>query len=366
MQLVNRTPLAAQLDTSDIGGLHRIGLVTAKATYRFAPSGSVSLETQAPLPLFVNDEPVRGGILPADLEPRRDPVFEVILLGHAHAPNGKPIESLTVALSVGATRRELRISGDRRWVCDEGGAMTITRPEPFNRMALGFERAFGGRAVARIDESSELSLQHPLNPHGRGFDAELMATRLGDLLRAPPGFPVLVNDCRALPNVESPAALITRPEDSPEPAGWGTLPRDVPLHAARRARQLSPEPPEIQMAALTSPEDPLAQLDPLLYRAHPDWLLPIPPRAPHIQLEHLLDEHADVRFHLPDQRVVADYVLGDRTGSRPLLPQTLVLLPDERRFYLVYRLPFTYAHVPGEERAMRIRLVDGWYPGGQA
>lgn len=80
----------ARLDTSDIGASHRIGLITAKATYRFDLEGNVTPETQAPVQLFAKDEPVAGGLLPADLEPRRNPVFEVILLGRAYAPGRSP------------------------------------------------------------------------------------------------------------------------------------------------------------------------------------------------------------------------------------------------------------------------------------
>jgi len=242
----------------------------------------------------------------------------------------------------------------------------MTPPQPFAQMSLGFERAFGGRAVARIDQHSEMPLYHVLNPHGRGFDAALMAVQLGQLLRAPEGFPVLVDYVRALPNVESPVSCVARPEDAPEPVSWATLPVDVPLHAARKAQQI---PPETSMGELMGggqvQDDPFAGVDELLYRAHPDWVMSVPARAPHIRMENLIDEKADVRLDVPDQRLVADYVIGGRNGSRPLTPQRLVLLPDERRFCLLYRMPFTYPHVPGEERAIRIRLDAGWYSGGQ-
>jgi hypothetical protein len=232
-------------------------------------------------------------------------------------------------------------------------------------MPLGYEQAFGGRAIARIDQHSEMPLYHTLNPHGRGFDAELMAVQLGQLLRAPAGFPILVDHVRALPNVESPSALVTRPEDVPEPASWTTLPLDVPLHAARRAPALFESVDTPPPAEQTAPDDPLADVDPMLYRAHPDWILPVPAQAPRVRLENLIKEKPALTFQLPDERIVVDYVLGGRSGSRPLLPQLLVLLPDERRFYLLYRKPFTYSFVRGEERAFRIRIEAGWFSGGK-
>jgi hypothetical protein len=211
-----------------------------------------------------------------------------------------------------------------------------------------------------------MPLYHTLNPHGRGFDAELMGLQLGQLLRAPAGFPVLVDHVRTLPNVESPSAVVTRPEDVPEPASWATLPLDVPLHAARKAPALF-DPPDTPPNAGENPaDDPLADVDPMLYRAHPDWILPVPAQAPQIRLENLVKDKPTLAFQLPNERIVIDYVLGGRSGSRALLPQMLVLLPDERRFYLLYRKPFTYSFVRGEERAFRIRVEAGWFSGGQS
>jgi hypothetical protein len=57
---------------------------------------------------------------------------------------------------------------------------------------------------------------------------------------------------------------------------------------------------------------------------------------------------------------VADYVLGGRSGTRELVPQLLMLLPEARRFYLVYRASFTMEVQPEIERAFRLRLAEGW------
>ena len=169
--------------------------------------------------------------------------------------------------------------------------------------------------------------------------------------------------------MESPPACVTGWADSPEPASWATLPHDVPLHAFRRAQKPPPENLLEQLAAPPSADpsaDPLAEVDSALYRAHPDWVLPIPPRAPVLRMLNLINEMPDLKLQVPDQRVVADYVIGERNGSRPLTPQMLVLLPDERRFYLLYRMPFTFPHVPRQQRSVRLRLDAAWYCGGQS
>ena len=67
-------------------------------------------------------------------------------------------------------------------------------------------------------------------------------------------------------------------------------------------------------------------------------------------------------FRLPATRVVADLVVGEEERSEELSPQMLVLLPDERRFYVVYRAVFDIGFSPGEERGARLRTMEGWFP----
>jgi len=45
------------------------------------------------------------------------------------------------------------------------------------------------------------------------------------------------------------------------------------------------------------------------------------------------------------------------------MPHTLVLLPDQARFYVVYRLPFNFQLQPGDET--RITTADGSPSGSQ-
>lgn len=366
MQLFNQTPLVARVDTSEVArDQPRIGTVTAKATFRFSAAGHVELETQEPLPLLNADQQTPLGLLPSDFEPRRDPAFEVILLGHAYAPNAHPVESLRVSLSVGAARRELVVFGDRAWARVGQAPPTMTRPLPFTRIPLTYERAFGGTKLAKIDAASEMDLSDPINPHGRGFDAEYWAHNLGQLLRAPPGYPRLDGYRRDLPNLEDPRIPVTRWQDAPEPACWATTPRDVCIHAVRRARGAGDRVDEATQRPADGPRT-LPAYEDHLYRAHPDWVIAAPEAAPLIRLQNLVDERANVEFQLLDQRVVADYVIEGRNGTRALTPQMVLLLPDERRFSLLYRMSFTFGFSPGDERAFRLRLEPSWYSGARS
>jgi hypothetical protein len=364
MQVVNQTPLVARVDTSEVApDQPRIGVLTAKATFRFDVSGHVELESQEPLPLFFADQAAPLGLFPSDIEPRRDPVLEVILLGQAHAPRGYPVESMVVAMSVGEVRRELVVTGDRAWVISGDSAPFPTRPLPFTSLPLTYERAFGGKQLAQIDAASEFEVFDPINPHGRGFDAASWARGFGDVLRAPPGYPRFQNYRRELPNLEHPAQRIHRWEDSPEPFCWATMPRDVTLHAFRRAQRLSGRLEDNTKMPERDGPLPFPDLDEALYRGHPDWIIAIPSEAPLIRLSRLVDERALVEFRLLDQRVVADYVINGRDGSRALLPQRLIIEPDQRRFSLLYRTSFTFGFERADERGFRLRLEPSWFGG---
>src|SRR4051794_16657620 len=101
MQLVNSTPIVAELSVSEAEGEPaRWAMVVAKATFRFSRSG-VALDAVDPVPLYRKDVDTELGIRPADFLPRQDAAFEVIALAAAHSESGQPIRSRKVALQVG-------------------------------------------------------------------------------------------------------------------------------------------------------------------------------------------------------------------------------------------------------------------------
>jgi hypothetical protein len=357
MRLVNQTAIPATVTTSDFeGSSERIGLLTAKATFRFDNQGRVELETQQPFALLARDEQTPLGDLPSDLQPRADASLEVILLGHAHAPRGRLVSALTVALTVGKVRREILVFGDRSWAPNR---KAVSPPTPFTSMPLTYARAFGGTVPINLDRESVFDLSDTCNKHGLGFDAERMARDLGAVLKAPRGYPTLpAGYVRRLPNLEDPCARIARWEDEPMPCCWATVPIDVPLWAARQARQKPAPPPPPSLAQLQR-ELPLVAS----YRAHPGWVIPVPPAAPTIRLENLVAGTPVLEIPMPYFGVVVDYTVNGRVGRRSLMPHTLVLLPDQGRFYVVYRLPFNFQFQPGDEREFRLRTEPKWFSG---
>jgi hypothetical protein len=129
------------------------------------------------------------------------PATDILLDGRALA--AKPVRSMDVVIEVGPLRRTLRVFGDRHWTRNDK-TWAISAPQPFERMPLRWELAFGGRAAAG-DAEPEVDWR---NPVGRGLVAEGEDELEG----------------RALPNIEDPGALILSPADRPLPAGCGPIP----------------------------------------------------------------------------------------------------------------------------------------------
>lgn len=321
MDLINTSALPSRLDVAPQPKLDvRVGLLLAKATFRWDEQLDLALDTQDPVPLWLADEPTPLGLLPRDDLPRDGDGFEIVILGRAHSETGAPITSRRVAFSLGGRRRELCVTGDREW---EGDGAAASEPLPFESIPLGWERAFGGTVMVEIDEGSEVPLVDTRNPAGRGFDPAPMARALGDKLRCPPPYPRWEAK-RLLPNVEAPDALVTRWGDSPDPAGWGAPPIGSPL--------------------ATSP-----------FRASREGIFDTAPTERHLVLEGLAPG-APLGLRVPDLEVVVDAAVGDRRTTKALREVRWVIEPEDRRMTVTYRFSFSLARAKGEAGSMRLRV----------
>jgi len=174
-----------------------------KATYALGAQGPFLAEVQLP----VNPEGTPWGD-PAESSYRCEPecafakpATDLVLVASAVSPKAGTTE-LLVAFQVGPVRKGVRVVGDRAFF-KTVGSVGMTRPVPFERIPLQWERAFGGWDRSHPDpKKHELE---PRNPVGVGFRAG--GSRFEEGLRCP--------------NLEDPARPFKGWGDRPPPAGFG-------------------------------------------------------------------------------------------------------------------------------------------------
>jgi hypothetical protein len=124
---------------------------------------------------------------------------DVLLNGHAYAPPDKEVTEVEVRMKVGTIDKSLRVVGDRRWQKAWAG-FTITDPQPFEKMPIVYERAFGG---GDLDQRNGWDGRNPL---GTGFTND--ADRV---------------DGMRLPNIELPGESVSSWTSRLRVAGFGAI-----------------------------------------------------------------------------------------------------------------------------------------------
>lgn len=114
---------------------------------------------------------------------------EFLVTGSAFQPGGKPRPGSMLRVKVGKLEKTLYVIGNRNWQ-----RRSPTEPEPFAKMPITWEKAFGGKGYSR-------------NPLGKGIAP--IKTEHGQT--------------HPLPNIELPGMLIQSKKDRPEPAGLGPI-----------------------------------------------------------------------------------------------------------------------------------------------
>ena len=131
---------------------------------------------------------------------------DVVVLGAAFAPGGEPVRETTVRLRVGRIDKSLRIYGERTWKRGVLGPRP-GRPQPFVRMPIEYERAYGGAdTIARDPRKHGCEKRNPI---GMGY-----ARRRRHLLGRP------------APNIELVGGSSGRSGRARAPGGFGPIARN--------------------------------------------------------------------------------------------------------------------------------------------
>lgn len=197
----NETPFAhALMGLADEEGRPLL-LVVVKATYTLTATGLRLAEQQVP----VNWSGESWG-KPGESSERYEsegaffkPATDVVLLGHAY-PEKKGATEALVVVQAGPLKKAVRVVGERTWF-KSLGRVAATKPLPFDRLPLTWERAFGG--WDRTD--AQRPAFEPCNPVGTGFRAS----------------PRHFEEGLMLPNLEDPVDPVREFGQQVRPAGFG-------------------------------------------------------------------------------------------------------------------------------------------------
>lgn len=177
MELINATRMQVGYTMGLEPSGRELLVVVVKGTFRFPladePHDHFALhEKQRPLvtaDTFTGEPGLSAPVYEVDFAPRKRRC-DLLLLGRAHAPQGRPATRVDVGLRVGNWQKRLTAVGPRHWECTLA-ALRATPPEPFLSQPLSYDVAFGG-----TDQFHEEPAQHAAytaNPVGLGFHKHL-------------------------------------------------------------------------------------------------------------------------------------------------------------------------------------------------
>ncbi len=329
LQLNNGTPFLGTLflaaDPDGIDSLYAI----IKGTFQLDAKMGIA---DKQVPIIAKDEylgePGKSSLKMATDIGLTKPGTDILLVGNAYAPEGQPVPQTDVTLNVGPVKKTVQVFGDRTW---KSGVLSasFSKPEPFTKMPLQWERAFGGIDQTGA-EKPEIFAENR-NPVGTGFHVKNGQKKV---------------DGMKLPNVEDPKQLISSLRDRPTPSGFGPIcPHWEPRRSfagtydeawtKKRAPYL---PKDFDSRFLqTAPADQIVAG--FLKGGEPVEVLGATPSG-------------SLRFSLPSDQIQVTYKADSESHVRPANPDTIIIDPEESRLVLVWRAVF-----PCDKKALRISEV---------
>lgn len=328
--LTNDTPFAAEATwVRDRDGAE-VRIVAIRGSFLVQPDGRQVLHPVQTLvsrvPVFSGEPGLSSLLQECDLVHMKLKT-DVLVHGAAHAPNGRPVEYTDVRLRVATIDKTLRVHGDRRWVAGVLGP-ALTAPEPFARVPIVYERAFGGTDMTAPDHKDRG--WEPRNPVGTGF-AMKQEHIIGKLS----------------PNVEDPR-WPCRDWRKGYPAGFGPIARHWEPRVAlagtyddvweRTRKPLVPTDFDDRFHQC-APED--QQVDGFL-------------KGGELVELHGMSPDGVWSFRLPKITLVmtTEFYDGTEARHRPVV-HTLMLFPEERSFQIVW-----HSQLPCHQKVNKLRATQ--------
>jgi hypothetical protein len=211
MDLLNATKMQAGYTQGLKPDGRELLVVVVRGTFLIPKHGEEPTLSAEQVPLvfadtFTGKPGFSAPVCESDFAPYK-PRCDVLLLGSAYAPQGKPATRVSVGLKAGSLTKSFAVVGDRGW---EAGITGISpgRPTPFLTMPVSYDRAFGGLDNFHTDLNKH-SAYRP-NPVGVGYHERLGS----DLVDGTP-----------MPNTEELNHSVTTPNGRHAPMAFGPMGR---------------------------------------------------------------------------------------------------------------------------------------------
>lgn len=322
-----------------------LDILVVRATFDLAANGDPMSLADEQSPIVFGDAfagPVQSNPLHAivkedgDLLPYK-PGTDLLVLGNAHAPGGRPRADWLAGLRVGHVRKMLRLHGPRQFRKGWLG-WRLAAASPVAHVPLDYRLAYGGC----IDIPAELTpdgepdaVKHSANPAGCGWlPSRAMLRQLSKPARRHVDAWICAQQTLQAPQIESVTAPIKHPQQHVAAQGFGPLAR---WWMPRAAYQGSYDDHWRHTRYPLLPAD----FDARFYQSAPSDLV----ATPHLRgdesvtLLGLLPERVEMR--LPGWTILAAvrHASGEHTVSLPVL-DTVRFDLDRRQASLVWRVHF--------------------------
>jgi hypothetical protein len=281
--------------------------VVCKATYVLAPTESpLASEQEEPNEddRYRSDHPARSLLAASDLAPFKLRA-DVLLVGHAFAPDERPVRSLVARMVIGDIDKSIEAVCDRFFALDG----RLREGSPFTRMSLSYERAFGGPGTT--------------NPVGVRRDTRDAYGML------------------PVPNLQPAGIVVTSPNDSFDPIGFGPIAPTWPSRREKLGRHANNPSPR---AILENPFP--SDIDRTFWNAAPlDQQLSALRNNERIVLENLHPKHPRLVTSLPGVGPRA-FIEGRKSGvlQLPMSADTLFIDTDRALCSMTWRGSFQLEH----------------------
>lgn len=342
MELLNATGMRASYTMGMQPDGRELLVVVVKGTFAIPKDTAEAGLAVEQVPIveadtFTGEPGLSAPVYESDYAPVK-PRCDVILLGSAYAPGGRPAERVRVSLRVGQMSKQFDVVGNRTWRSDMFG-VTQSRPETFTVMPISYDTAYGG--VNNLDSDSSQQEAYPPNLIGRGFFPKSKAALI---------------DGQPLPNTEEPGDPIDRYTRTYNPMGFG------PIGRAWQPRPKYAGTYDQNWIDNVFPFLP-ADFDERYYQCAPlDQQIDPVRGGEEVTLTNLTPQ-GRATFRIPRVDVPVTFYLKNYE-EKPVsaVADTMVIEPDRERFLIVWRASLPLRRNVFEVAQVIVgRMPRGWY-----